>query len=242
MAQLTDRQRNILRAIIDEYIETAAPVGSVTLEKKFAFGVSPATIRHEMNNLTKEGFLKQTHTSSGRVPSSMGFKFYINELMQEKKMSVTEEVAAKEKVWDWRNDFSRLIREATRSLAEQTRYLAVSVTDEGDIYHAGYSNILDIPEFYDIDITKTILGMLDRLDVLRSLFEKPVSEETVGVLLGEDLGYEYLEPCGLVFTHFQTPRHKGALGLIGPSRFDFARVIPVVRYYGELISNIYKDF
>jgi heat-inducible transcriptional repressor len=242
MAELTNRQKEILRRIIEEYIETAEPVGSEALEKKYSFGVSPATIRHEMARLTKEGYLRQPHTSAGRTPTPLGLKLYVTELMEEKKMSVTEEVAAKEKVWDWRHDFARLIREATKSLAEQTRYLAVSATDEGDIFHAGHAHILDMPEFYDIDVTKTVLGMLDQLEMLKTLFGKSFSENPVKVLLGEDLGYEYLEPCGMVFTHFETPRHKGSLGIVGPSRFDFPRVIPIVRYHGELIANILKNW
>ena len=242
MVQLSERQKNILRAVVEEYIEIAEPVGSEMLEKKHSFGVSPATIRHEMASLTKEGYLKQPHTSAGRTPTPAGFKLYIDQLMEEKKMSVAEEVAAKENVWDWRHDFSRLVREATRSLAEQTRYLAVSATDEGDIYHAGYSNILDMPEFYDIDVTKTVLSMLDKLETLQALFGKSHSDAPVKILLGEEMGYDYLEPCGMVFTQFQTPRHKGSVGIIGPSRFDFARVIPVVRHYGEMLSQILKDW
>ncbi|HUW21278.1 MAG TPA: hypothetical protein VMW41_01285 [Candidatus Bathyarchaeia archaeon] len=242
MSQLSDRQREVLRAVIEEYIQTAQPVGSENLEKKYSFGVSPATIRNEMANLTKEGYLNQPHTSAGRVPTSMGLKFYINELMEEKKMSVAEEVAAKERIWDWRHDFSRLVREATKSLAGQARGLAISATDEGDVYHAGYSYILDVPEFYDIDVTKTVLSMLDELDKLQALFEKSFSEDPVKVLLGDELGYEYLQPCGMVFTRFETPRHKGSLGIIGPSRFDFARIIPIVRYHGELISSILSQW
>jgi heat-inducible transcriptional repressor len=242
MTDLTDRQKKILKAIIEEYIETAEPVGSESLEKKYSFGVSPATVRNEMARLTKQGYLKQPHTSAGRIPTPIGFKFYINQLMEEKKMPVTEEVAAKEKVWDWRHDFSRLLREATKSLAEQTRYLAVSAADKGEVYHAGSANILDIPEFYDIDVTRTVLSMLDEFEKLELLFTRSFSEDPVKVLLGDELGYEYLEPCGLVFTHFKTPRHKGSLGVIGPLRFNFPRVIPIVRYYGDLISGVLKDW
>ncbi|MBN1263583.1 MAG: hypothetical protein JW991_04480 [Candidatus Pacebacteria bacterium] len=242
MAELTDRQRIILKSIVEEYVATAEPVGSESLEKKYSFGISPATVRHEMVELTREGYLKQPHTSAGRVPTPAGLKLYIDQLMEERKMSVTEEVTAKEKIWDWRHDFSRLVREATKSLASQTGYLAVSATGEGDVYHAGHSYILDLPEFFDIDVTKTVLGMLDQIEILRSLFAKSYSDDPIKVLLGEDLGYEYLEPCGLVFTKFETPRHKGSLGILGPNRFDFARVIPIVRYHGELISEILKDW
>ena len=123
MEGLSERQRQILQAIIKEYVATAEPVGSETLEKKYNFGVSPATIRNEMVALTKAGFLEKPHTSAGRAPTHSAFRFYIKELMHEEKMSVTEEVAAKEKVWDWRHDFSRLLQEAARGLAHTYRRL-----------------------------------------------------------------------------------------------------------------------
>ena len=86
MNALTSRQTQILKALIDEYIETAEPVGSDALDKKYNLGVSPATIRNEMVNLTKLGFLKQPHTSAGRVPTSGAMKFYIDQLMEEKQI------------------------------------------------------------------------------------------------------------------------------------------------------------
>lgn len=242
MEPLSDRQKKIFRSLVEEYIATAQPVGSENLEKKYAFGVSPATIRNEMASLTKDGFLEQPHSSAGRVPTAAGFRFYISNLMQEEKLSVREEVAAKERVWDWRHDFSRLLQETTRSLAQQTNCLAVSTSENGDIYHAGYSHILETPEFYDIDVTRTVLNMLDEFDELKNLLVATHGEEVVSVLLGQEMGDRLLEPCGVVYTRFETPRHKGSLGIIGPRRFHFSRVIPVVRYYGQLLNELLKDW
>lgn len=241
MAELTDRQIKILKTIIEEYMERAEPVGSETLEKKYELGVSPATIRNEMNKLTKAGYLKQPHTSAGRVPTKEAFKLYVDQLMEEKKLSVADEVAAKEKIWDARFDFDKLMREATRALAEQARALAVAATKAGDVYHSGYAYLLEMPEFYDIDVTKTILSMLDETQALLDLFEKSFGEEPVHLLLGEELGYEFLEPCGMVFTHFEAgPKKSGSLGVIGPSRLYYPRIIPIVRHFGSLIEELAK--
>lgn len=212
------------------------------LEKKHSFGVSPATIRNEMVVLTEQGLLEKPHTSAGRIPTAAGFRYYIANLMREDNLSVTEEVKAKERIWDWRHDFHRLLEEATRSLAEQSGYLAVAMTTEGEVHHAGYANILDVPEFYDIDVTKAVLSMLEELGALQSLFQRVSHQEVINILLGDELGGSFLEECGLVFTHFETPRHQGNLGIIGPKRFDYPRVIPMVRYYGQLIDGILKDW
>ena len=92
---LTPRQIQILKAIIEEYIATALPVGSETLDKKYNLGVSPATIRNEMVRLTDMKMLQQPHTSAGRSPTPEALKYYVDELMKPHDISVTEEVAVK---------------------------------------------------------------------------------------------------------------------------------------------------
>src|SRR3989338_6920773 len=95
---LTERQKNLLRAVIEKYIETAEPIGSETIEKEASLGVSPATIRNEMVRLTGLGYLRQPHTSAGRIPTSVGMKFYVDQLMEEKTLSLKDEGAIKEEL------------------------------------------------------------------------------------------------------------------------------------------------
>ena len=109
MIDLTERQKNLLRAVIEKYIETAEPIGSETIEKEARLGVSPATIRNEMVRLTGLGYLRQPHTSAGRIPTSMGMKFYVDQLMEEKSLSLKDEVAIKEEFRDQSEPFNRLL-------------------------------------------------------------------------------------------------------------------------------------
>jgi len=239
MAELTERQTKILKAIIEEYIENGEAVGSEVLEKKYELGVSPATIRNEMAKLIKAGYLKQPHTSAGRVPTKEAFRFYVDRLMEEKKLSVVDEVAAREKVWDSRFDFDHLMHQAVKALAKQTHSLALATIKEGEVYHSGYANILEMPEFYDIDITRTILSMLEEVSQIHRLFEKSFDENPVHLLFGNELGYDYLEPCGMVFTNFEAgPKKSGSLGIISSNRLNYSLVIPTVRYFAKLIEEL----
>src|SRR4051812_21083862 len=154
MHDLTARQVEILKSLIEEYIETAEPVGSETLEKKHNLSASPATIRNEMVRLSELGYLKKPHSSAGRVPTPVGMKFYIHELMKEKELSVVEEVAMKEKIWDYRERTQQCLKQLTRILADKTKTLAIATDGEGQLYASGLSYILDMPEFYDITITR----------------------------------------------------------------------------------------
>jgi transcriptional regulator of heat shock response len=242
MPDLSERQAQILKAIVEKYIETAESVGSETIEKGSSLGISPATIRNEMSTLTELGYLHQPHTSSGRQPTSMGLKFYINELMEEKQLSVAEEVAAKERIWDYRYEFDRLMREATRALAEKTRLIAIVGVDGGDVYSAGYANILEMPEFYDIDVTRGVLELLEQAKRLQNLFEKSFGEAQIHILLGDELHYEHLEPCGIIYTHFKAGSKSGVMGVIGSCRFHYPTVIPTLRYFGNLVSDVTKNW
>ena len=235
---LTERQKNLLRAIIEKYIETAEPVGSETLEKEAKLGVSPATIRNEMVKLTTMGYLRQPFTSAGRIPTSVGMKFYVDQLMEEKALSLKDEVAIKEEFSEPSERFDKLLRHTAPVFAEQTHSMSVVTDEDGDVYAAGMANILDMPEFYDIDITKTVLSMIDKVEVLNQIFSLLTPEEQIKILFGDELGVPYLEPCGFVISRYQMPNHQGVLGVIGPSRLNYQVVIPTMRYFSQLLSEI----
>jgi len=239
MHDLTQRQIEVLKSLIEEYINTAEPVGSETLEKKYNLTASPATIRNEMVVLTKKGYIRKTHASSGRIPTPMGMKFYVKQLMKEKDLSITEEIAVKESLWDYRNREQRFLRELTKSLADKTKALAIVSTGEGNIYYAGYANILDMPEFYDIDVTKSLLTTIDEFDYFRDVCSRVIGDEDVYILMGDELGPRLPGPYGFVFTRFRTQMNKGGeVGVIGPARLDYTTVVPAVRYFGDLVEEV----
>jgi len=239
---LTARQTQILKSLIDEYIETAEPVGSEALEKKYNLGVSPATIRNEMVALTSSKFLRQPHTSAGRVPTPKAMKFYIEQLMEEKQMSLSEEVKAKEEVWDARRDLDKLLEEATHALAERTRNLAIAALSGGRVWHAGYANVFLNPEFADLEVCANLFSFLEEVNRLQELFfERVRGQSPVEVIFGEELDWPGLSPIGVVATRFNVKGKSGALGVIGPSRLSYPTVIPVLRYFGNLIQEIAEE-
>ena len=243
MHDLTQRQIEILKSLIEEYIETAEPVGSETLEKKHSLSASPATIRNEMVKLTDYGYLKKTHISSGRIPTSAAMKFYVKQLMKEKELSVADEVAMKEKVWDFREQENGFLRQAVRSLAERSGALALAATDSGEFFFSGYANLLNMPEFYDIDLAQTLLSAVDEMECFKPIFERADEDEDIHVFMGEELGPRLSGPYGLVFTKYETPAHTlGEIGVLGPTRLNYTYVVPTVRYFGNLIQEVAKGW
>ncbi len=140
---LSDRQIRLLDAIISEYLSTSEPVGSSYLVKKYNLSVSPATVRNEMAELLKLGFLEMAHSSSGRIPTSMAYKFFLQELVDEEEIPVLQEVAIRQKLYANRYEFEKLLQKAVISLADLTRELSIAVTYDGFMVHAGAVHILD---------------------------------------------------------------------------------------------------
>jgi heat-inducible transcriptional repressor len=238
MTDLTERQKQLLKAIIEFYVKTGEPVASELIEKSCDLGISPATIRNEMVKLTDLGFLKQPHVSAGRVPTTLGFRLYINTLMQEKEVPVLDEVALKQQLLDQRVEFGKMIQVATRALAKKCDTLALSLTD-GNLYYAGAANILDIPEFFDIDVTRFVLSMFDELPILEQIISKAQGSDPLHIIFGEETDFESLASTSFAFLNFENRHnHQGIIGVIGPNRLNFPVVLPYLRYVGRILNEV----
>lgn len=124
---LDDRKKRILQAIVDEYVNTAEPVSSGAISKKKGLDFSSATIRNEMSELEKSGYLEKTHTSSGRVPSVKGYRLYVDELLKEDNISLEEIKYIKEKLQIKANQIEDLTKIASNTLSEITHYTTVAI-------------------------------------------------------------------------------------------------------------------
>ncbi len=127
---MDDRKMGILRAIIDDYIDTAEPIGSRTIARKHELGLSSATIRNEMADLEEMGYLAQPHTSAGRVPSDKGYRLYVDKLMGVKDLTVDEIESIKNAMDIKINELSQLIKQASQIMSKITRYTSMAVTQE----------------------------------------------------------------------------------------------------------------
>lgn len=236
MIDLVARQIQILRAIIEEFIETGEPVGSETIDKKFNIGVSPATIRNEMVYLTKQGYLIKSHISAGRVPTSLAMKLYINELVKERELSVADEVSVKEKIWKYRHQMEDLLYETTKVLADKSHALGIAMDSDGRLFHAGYANLLQMPEFYDINLMRQVLQMIEEQQVMEDIFSRSQSENAVKVVFGQDLGNKDLEQISIMFVDL--PVDHCRFGVIGSTRFNYSYVLPIMKYFKGLIEGM----
>ncbi len=243
MEDLTQRQIEILKAIILEYTETGVPVGSDIVEKKYKLGVSPATIRNEMVELAKKGYLKKTHFSSGRIPSAKGFRFYIKNLMKEKELSTADEVAYKNSIWDERGETHRLLSQATKILAQRTNLLSLTATNDGDVYYAGTANLLTKHEFCNLSLSRSLFERLDEVSFWERVLNRFIGlDEDIFYMLGEeDFNDPLFESCASVFGEFKGEKMRGIIGVVGPKRMYYDVIAPQIKYFASLIEEIIKS-
>src|SRR5690606_25664518 len=111
------------------------------------------------------------------------------------------------------------------------------------VYTAGAAYILDNPEFYDIDLTRAVLSLIDQYDTLQAMFSRGGEENQVNVLIGADTGIPALAPCSVIYRHFDLGRGRiGTMGVIGPARINYSTIIPTIRYFSDLMNELSRSW
>jgi len=174
---LDDRKRRILQAIIDDYIDTAEPVGSRTVARKHELGLSSATIRNEMADLEEMGFLAQPHTSAGRIPSDKGYRFYVNELMRERVISAEEAECIKQALEIRINEMNQLIRQASMILSKITKYTSIATAPQLK------KSILKAVQVVPIQQGRALVIVVTNANVVRNSFIKIPDNVTADMLI-----------------------------------------------------------
>ena len=334
MRPIDARKERILRAIINDYVLTAMPVGSRTISRKYETSLSSATIRNEMSDLEELGYLAQPHVSAGRVPSVKAYRLYVDELLAEGQ--VPQDVKAREFFTQRVRQVEDVITSAAQAISEFTRYTAlvmmpkqlelrvstlqlipmprgsallVIVTDtgairdtvirvseslDGDALYAisrmlterlagrtlqevqemlgaysrqmggddrviqgiadlaaqmarqsatdtvavgGRSNILNYPEYSDVEKARAFLSILEEKEKLMALL--PVQEAAFSVRIGSETGMPEMADCSVVTASYQVGAgHRGFVGVIGPTRMPYGRVLSALSAIGGALSEM----
>ena len=129
IVELSERRKRILRTVVESYIATAEPIGSKAIAEQAGLTCSSATIRNELAALEKLGLLEQPHTSSGRIPTASGYRFYVNELMEQHKLSMQETQTINSQLHLKMQELDRVIDQAGRMVSQLTNYPAFAMAD-----------------------------------------------------------------------------------------------------------------
>lgn len=238
--EITPRQEQILCQIIEEYAETASPVGSVMMAK--LFGVSSATIRAEMARLEALGLIAQPHTSAGRIPTDAGYRYYVNNL--EKRKDVTKSIQpvlergthVLEVRVTSQSRADAAIRRAVDTLVELTGNLGLATID-GQLYLSGISRLFTQPEFGD---TRRVQSVAKLLDNLEPWLREAAPGEPLNIFIGQENPIGKNSEVSLIISKFRSPFSDNSyIGVLGPTRQNYLRVMSLVKSAGEMLENIW---
>lgn len=230
---MTERQKRILAAIIEEYAEVASPVGSKLLAK--IFNVSSATIRAEMVELEKLGFIAQPHTSAGRIPTDKGYRFYVNNLAEHEKLPANRAEKALQMRVQGAGMPEQTIRNAVDTLVELTHNLGIA-TIGGQLYMSGLSNLFGQPEFIQASQVRQVAGLLDNL---QPWLREAAPNEPLSVYIGRENPIGRAAGCTLIISRFRSPfSDRSYIGTLGPTRQSYKEVMTLVRRAGQELEEV----
>jgi len=235
---MTERQIQILAAIIEQHAEIAAPVGSVMLAK--LFGVSSATIRSEMAKLEEMGLIAQPHTSAGRIPTDFGYRFYVNMLndaYDDKTLPKLDRgaKAIEARVTTHSDRADRAIRSAVDSLVELTHNLGIATIGD-ELYMSGMGNLFSQPEFSQTDHAQAVARLLDNLE---PWLREAAPNEPLNVYIGAENPIGKASGASLIISRFRSPySDRSYIGVIGSTRQSYEKVMRLVRQTGAMLEEI----
>ena len=332
---LSDRQKHILQAIIEEYINTAEPVSSGTILECYGLECSSATIRNDMSELEKLGYLEKPHTSAGRIPSVKGYRFYVDELLNDENITLEEIQYIKENLQNKIDEIEDLTKITTNTISEMTHYttvaigpdsskntikdikfillgerllMAVILTENGaiketiikydedittsqindlnvtfnnklrgkplekidkpmeeyilstmenqakvikpiiqqmnraieetnKIYLEGTSKVFDFPEFKKIDTAKNFLSILDTKEEMLEILNSGIAKD-INVYIGDENENKDLKDLSIItFKHKVANKDMGTIGIIGPKRMNYSKVISIMKYISKKLNE-----
>lgn len=227
---MDERLKQLLRLVVEDVIETGEPVGSQRLVEVYKLDVSPATIRNWLVNLEEDGYLTQPHTSAGRVPTEKGYRFYLTELMEERRLRQREQRDLQRAALMLDAHASNVKRLA-KSMSDMAQDAVVMSRQNADAFSTGIAHLLSQPEFAERDTLMGLGDVLDRMDeIMTGLRSQRFDEPTA--LIGQDCPFG--EGCGSVFL---TLDDGMLLGILGPLRMNYRQGFALLRSAKELMDD-----
>lgn len=230
---MTPRQEKILQAIVEQYAEVASPVGSSLLAR--VFDVSSATIRSEMAELERLGYITQPHTSAGRIPTDKGYRYYVNQLSESQ---VPSEERRAERALTARVQRGGLpeqtIRNTVDTLVELTHNLGLA-TIGNQLYMSGLSNLFGQPEFMHPGQVQEVARLLDNM---QPWLNETAPNKPLSVYIGRENPIGRSAGASLIISRFRSPfSDRSYIGVLGPTRQSYRDVMSLVGRAGKTLEE-----
>ncbi len=228
-------------AIIDEFMKTADEVGSSHLVEKYDFNFSPATVRSEMYKLMQQGWLEQSHISSGRLPTDQAIRMYATEKFKTEIIEAVDFVHIRQGLFKVRFDEEKLVKAILNLLVEYSKSASFLIT-EGMSRYYGVSSLMKYQELREVDVIERVLDILEDENILRKVFSKYDGDE-VSLIIGSESGIKDMEHCSIVFKKIPLWDNRyGHMGLIGSKRMNYPKAIKLLQAVSDSLEDSFKGW
>lgn len=226
---MTERQQKILELIIKEYVESSKPVSSKLLTQK-KIGLSSATLRNEMMELEKMNYLKQPHTSAGRIPTDKAYRFFIKST-QLKPMNIPVKISKKPS--------DNACKDIAQKLAEMSGAMAFSgIRELNSFYQSGFSNLFKFPEFEDKDFFAEAGEMMEEFENHFNELFNDINDNETRVFIGKENPLGRMKKISIIVSKCKMSDKKhGVIGLLGPTRMKYNYNISLINKLKEILEN-----
>ena len=234
---LTERQGEVLVSVVQEYTLTATPVSSSLLKEKYLPEYSSATLRNELANLEKEGFLIKPHTSAGRIPSDRGYRYFVDNFLDPGRLSPGDQKRLQVEMLKLKAQNVRLSRTLAKTLSASSRCLALSgLPKTGEFYDFGMHTLLEDPEFQQLGEFSRISATLDLIDEnVERIVADLESEEGPKIYIGGENPIEEIRSCSMIASSYHSEDgDSGIIAIIGPKRMQYGRNKSLIDFVRKL--------
>ncbi len=235
------REEAVLEIIVRGYTESAEPVGSRLVARRL--GLSSATIRNVMSDLEEEGFLMHPHTSAGRIPTDKGYRYYVNSLMHKRNINDDVVHMVEEQYHEKIRSLEDVLEKTSHLMSSLTNYVGVTLMpDIEKVYLDGASHLIEQPEFHDIKKLHSLFRCLEDKVAILKLLCGGIDDDGLTIHIGRENKSNYLSECSVVTRGYRVKGKKsGKLGVIGPKRMVYEKVVPMVELLADTVSTILND-
>ncbi len=233
---ITERQEKLLSILIGQYIKTPEPVSSKALVKSGPFSLSSATIRHEMNELERAGYLAHLHTSSGRIPTAKAYRLYVDNLMTDPGVYVPEATKRKihKAITDAGNDPEELNKVVANIVSVLSDNIVVTnIKDSDRFYKTGLSNLFELPEFREFERVFNMASVFDHFERVFGQIDSEffgINDNNITILVGDESPVKNMKEESVILVRYPLPNRKtGSMTIIGPMRMNYEKNIGLAK-------------
>ncbi len=236
----SERRDVVLGIVVNQYIKTVCPISSAFIANEYHLDLSSATIRNIMSELEEQGYLTHPHTSAGRIPTQLGYRYFVDHLMHEIQLLEEEKDQIKSEYRNTIQELGTLLEKTSQVLSEVTHYTSIISIDgsKDKIFCRGTSLVVGHPEFQEVEKIKNILEVLEEKERILEVLNRNL-EKKIKFYIGQENSCTAIENCSVAVARYDKENGpSGRIAVLGPTRMNYEKVVSTLDYVSDLMMEI----